>query len=45
MYLQIIYFISTAIEREEQKTVQMIKAAAKKNEMESCKVLAKGMVQ
>lgn len=34
-----------AIEREEQKTIQLVKAAAKKNEMDSCKILAKGLVQ
>lgn len=33
-----------AIEREEQKTILMIKAAAKKNQMDVCKVLAKSMV-
>jgi len=34
-----------AIEREEQKTILLIKTAAKKNETESCKILAKGLVQ
>jgi hypothetical protein len=41
----IVLFLFKAIEREEQKTIQLVKAAAKKNEMESCKVLAKGLVQ
>ncbi len=34
-----------AIEREEQKTIAMIKTAAKKNDTDTCKVLAKGLVQ
>ena len=34
-----------AIEREEQKTKLMIKTAAKKGDVDVCKVLAKGLVQ
>ena len=33
------------IEREEQKTIVQLKAAAKKNDKDSMKVLAKGLVQ
>ena len=34
-----------AIEREEQKTTLMIKTAAKKNDMDVCRILAKSLVQ
>lgn len=34
-----------AIEREEQKSVQQIKEAAKRNQKDVCKVLAKSLVQ
>ena len=38
------FLFGIAIEREEQKTILMIKAAAKKNQMEVCKVSAKSLV-
>ncbi len=34
-----------AITREEQKTILMIKDAAKKNQMDVCKISAKSLVQ
>ena len=34
-----------AIQREEQKTIAMIKDAAKKNQMDVCKISAKSLVQ
>ena len=34
-----------AIEREEQKTILMIKDAAKKNQMDVCKIAAKSLVK
>ncbi len=37
--------ILKAIEREEQKTILMIKGAAKKNQMDVCKIAAKSLVQ
>jgi hypothetical protein len=41
----VFHVFCTAIEREERKTIDMIKQAAKKNQMDVCKIAAKSLVQ
>lgn len=45
VFLNLIFIVILAITREEQKTIIMIKDAAKKNQMDVCKISAKSLVK